>query len=81
MHAKLQGVGKSGNPRALEARDRGIEARLPDQFFPFSPKAKTAGSEPADGGAVPSTGARISVARADYGPVCKTGETGSAPVR
>ena len=27
-----QGVGKLGNPPALEAGDRGIEARLPDQF-------------------------------------------------
>ena len=27
-----QGVGKLGNPPALEAGDRGIEARLPDQL-------------------------------------------------
>jgi hypothetical protein len=32
VRSTKQGVGKLGNPPALEAGDRGIEARLPDQL-------------------------------------------------
>ena len=51
-------MGKSGNPLALEARDRGIEARLPDQL-PLSLNGRALRSERRYGGSIPSRGAMM----------------------